>query len=415
MRVHLAGKGDPISTVALPLLVSAETPQSFLLEDGVPFEKADWVEIGYTDFEVWCIGAAGGKGGNDGGKEISWYYTGDANFHRQLLQYQPVYEVAPPDIWEQVLEMYDTNARNSGVTYYIYNNEQVTPRQLAELQNPSHLLQVTFYVDPFVTEVPRTGGAGGGGGLQYVSGLLDDLPDSVPVTVGKAGSDSPAGQLAVNADLDPVASYSVNFPPDWYHRYPSVYPLFPPPQPGQDGGFSSFGDICQASGGKGGQPHTIWEDGVKVVSAKGGDGGIGGQIEAGGGGSGGLGVDWDGTVGHNGISVPGSDGSWDGSIGQGGGGGGGGTFVPPNWPSFPDPTVIQAAPGGKGSFSFSDTTMYGPQQDRQPYKTGPGTTPVLILPGGGGGARIKGQGFGSKAPGYSADGIAYIRLSRIVD
>lgn len=412
MRVDLAGKGTPIPTVALPDAGLGDSPpQSFLLVDGVPFEKDQWIAAGYNTFEVWVIGGAGGRGADDGGTAVEWYYTGDANFKNQIditrplgptNNWTPVYEIATPDIWELSLEAADETAREAGVTYYIYNGQQVTPRQLAEIQNPSHLFVVEYMVDPFLTDAPATGGGGGGGGLHYVSGLLDDLPDSIPVSVGKAGIDAPAGQVVVNGNLNSVPSPGMRGQlPDWSHRYPPNPPVYPPPQPGGDGGASSFGDIAMASGGAGGQPRTIWQNDVKVVSAVGGAGGTGGQTEVGGGAEAGL------------------DGSWDGSIGKGGGGGHGGTYDGPHYPALPNPTIVEATPGGNGSFSYSDTTVYGVRQDRQRWiKNLPNGTLIddgLIIPGGGGGARVKGQGFGSKTTGYSPDGVVYIRLTKIDD
>lgn len=65
MRVSLNGKGDPIAKVVLPDPgdISNLPATSFLLEDGTVFEKAEWIAQGYINYEVWCIGAAGGRGG----------------------------------------------------------------------------------------------------------------------------------------------------------------------------------------------------------------------------------------------------------------------------------------------------------------------------------------------------------------
>ncbi len=400
MRIDLAGHGTPIPTVGIPEL-GGETPTlTFFLEDGVPFVKADYEAVGYNVFEVWCIGGAGGKGGDDGGDRPSWHYTS-------------AYEVATPEIWEQVLELYDQTAHDSGVTYYIYNGVQVTPRQLAELQNPSHTMTVTVYHDPVMGDLPVTGGGGGGGGLHYVSGMLADIPDSVPVLVGKAGADALPGQTSVDGLLDGVPQPPDSLAPSWFNRYPDVHPMFDVPQRGEDGGTSAFGDIAMASGGKGGHPRTAWVDGVRTSDGVGGEGGTGGRMEAGGGGAGGVVGIWDNVLGDNAQSGPGQDGSWDGSIGQGGGGGGGGQYVHPQFPFFPNPSTVYAGQGGRGSFSYSDTTVYGPGQDHQPFSVQPGGLTALIIPGGGGGARLKGQGYGSRAPSYSPDGVVMIRLAKI--
>lgn len=53
--------------------------------------------------------------------------------------------------------------------------------------------------------------------------------------------------------------------------------------------------------------------------------------------------------------------------------------------------------GGKGSFSYSDTSAYGP--------------PAESVFGGGGGARVnKTLRFGSRAPGYKPKGVVVVRI-----
>lgn len=50
MRLEFSGYLPPVAPLVLTL------------QDGVPFVAASYVELGYTNFDVMCIGAAGGKG-----------------------------------------------------------------------------------------------------------------------------------------------------------------------------------------------------------------------------------------------------------------------------------------------------------------------------------------------------------------
>lgn len=66
MRVVLGGIGDPIPDEALPAPgVDANLPpRLFSFTDDATFDKTDWAGLGYTNIEIWCIGAAGGAGGD---------------------------------------------------------------------------------------------------------------------------------------------------------------------------------------------------------------------------------------------------------------------------------------------------------------------------------------------------------------
>src|ERR1044072_3008737 len=96
------------------------------------------------------------------------------------------------------------------------------------------------------------------------------------------------------------------------------------------------------------------------------------------------------------------------------------------------PTVrsdLLATAGGQGAFSYLDTKVYGPRQQRQSYNeivwdidpsTGAaiarGTvgTGKLIVPGTGGSAKAPGKRyFGSRAIGYNPNGLVLIRLIKI--
>lgn len=61
MRTELKGQGTPIPEIALPTVISDIPPTTMLLNPG-NFVPATFINQGYTNFEVWCIGAAGGRG-----------------------------------------------------------------------------------------------------------------------------------------------------------------------------------------------------------------------------------------------------------------------------------------------------------------------------------------------------------------
>ena len=347
MRIFLGGRGLPIPPIALPdpNVADAAVPAIIIPEDGETFVAADYIPLGYTHYEVWCVGGVGGRGA-DAALSILW----DRVSHQ---------EYAPDAEWNKVLASYEDTARGSnttsysgtvpvgtpmppeGVCYWQVNswgiNYIVSPRGLAYLMNPGRMMTVFDYSNPHPgvsVPSPVAGGGGGGGGLQVVSGRLDELPTSVPIVVGEAGLDAVPGQAVVNAPYDPVPpgidpdpyyrqfyqSPGTNPREGFYNRYPSPHPLFGPPGVGGDGGYSAFGDLCAASGGKGGGPAVVWEvDGKPYFSANGGEGGKGGRTDAGGGAAGAINT-W-ATV-----NAKGKDGVWDPStrIGEGGGGGHGG-------------------------------------------------------------------------------------------
>lgn len=225
------------------------------------------------------------------------------------------------------------------------------------------------------------GGAGGGGGLHKVLGLLSDLPDSCPVVVGSAGGN------------------------------------------GADGGASSFnGATCQASGGTAGFPSlaaTAATYKKYLPGGNGGQGGSGGRVLAGGGANGET-----TTAGPESGSIPSykasfvrtpaKDGTWDGIIGKGGGGGRGGKYgVVGGNISFTEYDFEESGSGGKGSFAFVDTSVYGPGENMSNVLLSGWSR--MIFPGGGGGAMInKLMGYGSRVTSFNPNGAVYIRLLKIV-
>lgn len=234
------------------------------------------------------------------------------------------------------------------------------------------------------------GGAGGGGGLHVVQGLLEDLPpEGVPVVVGRVGLDGTryasttdpyvaVGVHGTPLNFDSGPGHGQPYSDNGIPRPPYMSPDSAPGEvahgqvyyvnpwigagiDGADGQASSFGDIAVASGGKGGLRANA--SGPTSVAGQGGQGGIGGTDVAGGGG----------------IPYPDNpDGAWDGTIGQGGAGGKGG-----------DPSD-SGFPGGRGSFSLSDTSRYGPGM-LVDYSD----PSWRLLPGTGGGATVQRRAPGS--------------------
>lgn len=232
------------------------------------------------------------------------------------------------------------------------------------------------------TQIRSYGGAGGGGGLHRVRGLLSALPSSCPVVVGVGGN---PGSDHVS---DPALATD-----------------------GQDGGSSSFnGSTARASGGQGGR--KVQTNSVTVSSqANGGAGGVGDRILAGGGAAGGVA----GTPTATGPGTPGTagaDGTWNGSIGQGGGGGAGGVGT------YLGVTANAATAGGRGSFASGDTSIYG--SGSAPSSDTGDSGAASIVPGGAGGARatpvnqlpnVYGTSKGVRLKGD--DGTVVIRLTSV--
>jgi hypothetical protein len=265
------------------------------------------------------------------------------------------------------------------------------------------------------------GGAGGGGGMHIVSGLLADLSDISAIVVGQAGADA--------EDAQP--GYSP-YPISYNHHGIDVG------DPGGDGGYSSFaGTVCRASGGKGGEvspvvvsasPNTSWKPG-----GDGGDGGKGGQTTPGGGAAGGVSTllasphTWDMSEGEQGFFNTAT------GIGEGGGGGvgftagGSGVGQDAAWITDVDTGgfLIQSvhdvdgSEGGRGSFNYADSTKHGARQTRpvkswstEDFNIYSPHTYTAPLPGGGGGGRPTPLAkYGSYAEGYSPNGLVIVRVA----
>lgn len=468
MRIELGGVGFSIPDLALPDPDTSNLPTQVLeLENGIPFEKAVWEAFGYTHYEVWVVGGSGGRGG-DGATKIEWVKRRDPSVNVTLTweQFQTfvIYNVIPGYYYVRGDPPGYPNAPVYG-SYLGNNSWMMTQSDLEAYYNPARLYNPTLMHHPEALGIPICGGGGGGGGLHVVSGALADLPDSVPVVVGSAGEDAAIGQLVVNGAYLPKPGDATNidgsvrlYPPN------AVYPVdadpFYPPGYGEDGEASSFnGSMCQASGGKGGGPAGVWSGSKINIAGVGGDGGLGGRSTAGGGGAG------------SNSSKFGSDGSWNGVIGGGGGGGRGGAYIEPTvvYGSFDpsgygasemlgadtllgptvavtlDPDVvhninfpyvagnrgyysIQGTGGGRGSFSYLDTTIFGDRHQpagidvhrlyydpitgvNVPSKDLIGVGKGKTKAGTGGGVKaIRKLKYGSDATGYSQDGAVILRL-----
>jgi hypothetical protein len=288
MRLELAGSFNQPPPLAVKLL------------NGVPFIPQQYIDQGYTDYEVIVIGAAGGAGGG-------------------------------------------IDTQNTG------------------------------------TLIRSFGGAGGGGGLHRVRGLLVGLPGSVPVVVGVGGAQGTDHVSDPNLTTD-----------------------------GADGGYSAFGDIAMASGGKGGKAVQTNSLTASTV-ATGGQGGIGGRTLAGGGANGGV-AGTPTATGPGTAGTAGDYGDYDGVVGEGGGGGAGGVGT------YSGVTANAATSGGGGSYSFADASVYalGPAPATDTGHSGAAN----ILPGGAGGARATplnqlptayGRSLGGGARGE--DGYVVVRLT----
>ena len=358
MRVELGGQAEPRSEFALFAPGSTDSADSLVLvmEDGEVFAPADYISLGYTNFEAWCIGAAGGQGG---GLAVAGISLG---------------------VWH--------------------------------------------------------GGGGGGGGLHRVGGELSDLDAAVLVSVGVAGANG--------SDHNGVHPYLAELNGDGSIKDPlNLYanPGHVPAQAGEDGAPSSFGDVCHASGGKGGGPiEDLFDwmayDNTHVSNygllqpnlrrqrrgGQGGAGGVGGQVliegalifpDAGYGADGAESA-YIGGTGHRWSYENADQGTWDGSIGEGGGGGVGGVYGDPAYFGLSSgylwhPTgLLVAAKGGRGSFSYADTSVNGPGQGAY---FGPHGGYVA---GTGGGAKVvQTYKFGSNAPGFNPNGLVLLRLTKV--
>jgi hypothetical protein len=410
--------GGPLPGEALPDAHSSNTAPLLLQLESGDFHPEDYISFGYTHYEAWCIGGVGGYGGNEV-SGIHWdtvvtrprMSSGDWSKYLELMRLYNN-ELSPPPT-------YTSNHPGPGGVVV-----EITMEQWYEEQFPNHdPLNLTVFSNPTLAGDPSAfGGGGGGGGLMIVGGLLADLPQPTPVVVGAVGADGANGQAVVEPPgiWTPIPQPLTEFWPttetrmkvlnnyfrDFMFKYPLPHPGFTGgPMPGGDGGASSFGDVCRASGGKGGGPSTIWTGGHPIVTGAGGEGGVGDQVIAGGGAAGALGPASSPADGSNGSFDPVE------TIGQGGGGGRGGAPGHIQWvdtiggPSLQTVGDKFSGRGGRGSYSFADTSVWGP----------PGVALGRDSTGGSGGGAHYGSGkkFGAYAPGYLPEGVVLLRVYKV--
>lgn len=421
-RFNLAGKGSPIPTVALPAPGEDTNfpPQVFQLENGTAWEKEDYVGLGYTHYEVWCVGASGGLGSNLMNRFV--YY--DSVIEKKVMPGSYPHG----DLWGAYCRAQEIWYEKTGQTPPWYPGSN--PSDWAEHLNPFRMFDTRVF-KPTMTHTPdnsAAGGGGGGGGVHVVRGTLADLPDASAVVVGQTGLDGPVAQTVVDGpwlppqpvptwhwtrgwSYDPLPpfrdaeeEYLITGLQAWMRNYFDPGDVYiPSPQVGGDGGQSSFADVCHASGGQGGAPAKKWVGGALIIDGDGGAGGVGNRVEAGGGGPGSAN-----------LPANGHDGTWDQStIGQGGGGGHGGIGKSYRSGFFVgDPAIpIAGKPatnGGRGAFSYADTSIYGNGQARSTQQSEP------IIPGGGGGVKAdKKLRYGSRAIGFNPNGLVFLRVYKV--
>lgn len=419
-RFEFGGHGDPIPLPEDGLEAGGadgtnRLPLIYNLPDGTIFRQADYSTFGYTHYEVCVIGAAGGAGGaaspatsNVSARGGSGGGGGGGGLHLVSGRLDEL----PDEVLVGVGKSGGKGINSNGQPWY----RPVT------WTTPDH---------DFVGE--------------YLAIFWEDvLPNRLPY----AQAGAPKAPY-VRLGPYPNGSYSPYVYLPMFERLPQHTEVRVSGQhvdyfiqttfdtDGEDGEASTFGEIAMASGGKGGKKapqymETQTKPGYIGPGGNGGDGGIGGSIVAGGGGVGANSH----LAGMNlGSNLPlynlveAENGAWDGHIGEGGGGGrgsstqpdaaygahlGGGAYTQTNYFQSIDE---RASNGGRGSFSFADTSRYGPGAEGG------------SVGGGGGGAttqrRVPGSIFGGawtegpfsslegKIPGQSSEGVVVIKLIQI--
>lgn len=399
-RIEFDGLGAPISTIALPPFGSDSdlTPVVLTFAEDAVFLAQTYRDLGFTHFETWCVGGAGGQGGS----------IPDANSAIRRISY---------------------GGEGGGGGLHVVSG------LLVDLPDE-------------VAVVVGKGGASGTDGTPYyrwrgVSAIQYPYGPTIPTMMAVTKDSGPIPGMVDGAGNAIPPYFFVSYSPQLY----SLEPAYVAPHDGQDGTASTFnGDTCCASGGTAGKKTPLYDNGVSFLTGRpadieigynsspggnGGQGGAGGRIAVGGGGAGATSsapAFWGVGEGHTyGEQKPftytlAEQGTWDGSIGTGGGGGMGGTF---DWSGY-DPRFYEdytitrpASSGAHGSFSYGDTSVYGAKGSAQ-SRTVPRVntaTPsgAKVIPGAGGGARpVKTMKVGSRSPGYSPDGIVIVRLSQII-
>lgn len=356
-RIFLGGKGDHIPDIALPdPHIGDAVPIVLMMADQEIFKVVDYINLGYTYFQAWCVGAAGGFGASvtdkyawtfgaetlqsipSGDPSSNYLNYGWCNYVRDMTPGEwnayvalftlPSYQILDPAYWDPVTHGYRQAGGGRSGAYYSWL--YLTGPQYAEYCNPAHKCFVHTHTDVYMQTDSWgsiSGGAGGGGGLHVVTGRLDELPPEVLCTVGQPGADAPKALGRIwTPNFDASTEYVDHFDYSkgaYVDEFPNPRPLLQPPQRGGDGGYSSFGDICMASGGHGGWPAAYFDSELtadfrlvhRFFDARGGAGGKGNSLVSGGGAS--------GAYDPMNPKPTAYDGIWNQNTGIGTGGGGG--------------------------------------------------------------------------------------------
>jgi hypothetical protein len=364
MRISLQGHGDPIPESAFPAPgEDVNVPsKSFLLEDGVPYVKAADVADGFTHFEVWCVGACGGRGGDRLGVTGSGGYNlwggggGGGGMHRVAGLLADLPDSSPVVVGQAGA---DADPIGPLETY-----------ELITVDGAGHVVfPISTYPNPDYVEPPP----GDDGGASSFNGT------TCRASGGKGG-------------LAPS---------------PDVFRDFLTPQHDSEPPGTTFDP----------GPEYAREIGAGADVGTGGEGGCGDRTTAGGGAPGGWGAYPDVPP----SAIPftpkvyteAGNGSWNGSIGKGGGGSHGGKI----WIFSLDGGVHYqhawwiAGNGGKGSFSFANPSVFGDGQRAVLHSS---SFSKVVIPGGGGGAKAnRTLKYGSRASGFSPNGCVFLRLYKI--
>lgn len=372
MRVHLNGKGEPIPIVALPDPNLDETlpPQTFIFSENGNFIKTDYVGLGYTHFEVVCIGASGGRGGASqalSGGVLRTYGGGGGGggLHRVVGLLADIPDVCPVVVGQAGADGQDGNGFDLVLTHV----------------NP----------DPPYAWTPDPGFIGPTDGAD--GGVSSFNGSTCRASGGKGGKKT----------RNYVRWVEFQFPGTNTRTYEISYFI-----PGGNGGQGGKGDQSTAGGGADGASNRwkfIVNEGMVTerIAYEGGE-----MVQTS------TPPDlWHGPINEGVVfggadMTPAEDGVWDGVIGEGGGGGIGGTHVPPEVP-VPAKTIL-ASSGGQGSFSFADTSVSGSRGNRSSDPT----YGRAIVAGFGGGARASSLlKYGSRASGFDPNGLVFLRLTKI--
>lgn len=94
MRFGLKGRGAAVPQFALSDPVEGGLSQSFYMADGDTFDPAPYLVEGYTNIQIWCVGAAGGSGGDQVTELQQGGAGGGGGLHRVTMLLADILEPA---------------------------------------------------------------------------------------------------------------------------------------------------------------------------------------------------------------------------------------------------------------------------------------------------------------------------------